>query len=306
MSILVLDLGGSAVKFARMSLSGEFEEKGRVPSGTGSVEELHQSLEKIEEDLQGIYEGVAVSMPGCIDMETGIAHTGGSYQFIKEMDMTSFYREIYGKPVMVANDGKCAVRAEAWKGALKNVKNGAVIAFGTGIAGGLLLNGKVWMGNTYGGAELSFLPVDFDAVRQPVTFGKTNLSSYWAGCCSTKSLLWHYAAKKHLTEQVVDGFRFFKDLEEGDQDAEEVFRSFARSAAAGVFAIQSILELDTYAIGGGISARLEVTEKIRAAVDEAFDNKEMLAFQKPKIVPCAFRNDANLIGALGFYLDRYA
>jgi MFS family permease len=59
-----------------------------------------------------------------------------------------------------------------------------------------------------------------------------------------------------------------------------------------------------YAIGGGISARKEVTDSIRKGMDRLHAGGFPLPFSKPEIVTCEFRNDANLIGALAFCLDR--
>ena len=67
--------------------------------------------------------------------------------------------------------------------------------------------------------------------------------------------------------------------------------------------VQCVLDLERYAIGGGISARKEVTDSIRKGIDKLFSSGFPLPFSKPEIVTCEFRNDANLIGALGFLLS---
>lgn len=85
--------------------------------------------------------------------------------------------------------------------------------------------------------------------------------------------------------------------------ADQVLREFGKQAAAGIFAMQSVLDLERYAIGGGISARPETTQIISDEVDELFDScADFLPFGKPQVVTCAFGNEANLIGALAFHL----
>lgn len=79
---------------------------------------------------------------------------------------------------------------------------------------------------------------------------------------------------------------------------------FGRYTAAGIYGIQAVLDLERFAIGGGISARPEVTEKIRQCVDRQFERIPFTPFGKPEIVTCRYGNDANLIGALSFHLER--
>jgi len=87
-------------------------------------------------------------------------------------------------------------------------------------------------------------------------------------------------------------------------DAKAALEEFGRITAAGIYSIQSVLDLERYAIGGGISARPEVTDIIREKVEAVFTQFPGVPFLKPEIVTCRYGNDANLIGALKFHLDR--
>lgn len=72
--------------------------------------------------------------------------------------------------------------------------------------------------------------------------------------------------------------------------------------AAGIFSMQIVLDAERYAIGGGISARPEVTEKINAAYKKIARTQPDLTV--PEIVPCRFRGGANQIGALMFFFEQ--
>ena len=104
--------------------------------------------------------------------------------------------------------------------------------------------------------------------------------------------------------QTINGVTFFEAYDAGEPEAIETLKEFGLNAAGGIMSVQCVLDLECYAIGGGISARKEVTESIQAGIDKLFENEAILPFSKPDIVSCKFRNDANLIGALGFYLDQ--
>ena len=159
---LVLDIGGTFIKYAIMDGSANFIEQGKVPAKTGSEQEMLASLADVREAVASFdYEGVAISMPGRIDTARGWAHTGGAFVWLSEYPAAEKYGAIFGKPCTIANDGKCAALAESWTGALADVDSGAVIVLGTGIGGGIVLNGKVWMGCSGGAGELSWLVTDY-------------------------------------------------------------------------------------------------------------------------------------------------
>ena len=298
---LVLDIGGTYVKYAVMDDEARFLEQGKVAAQTGSEAETLGSLARVREACAGHdYEGVAISMPGRIDTAAGIAHTGGAFQWVRDYPAAERYGAVFGRPATIANDGKCAALAESWKGALADVDSGAVIVLGTGVGGGIVLNRKVWMGATGGAGELSGFPTNFDGFRETITFAH-GLPNLWAGRVSAASIVGRYGARKGL--DAVDGVRLFDDYEAGDELAREVIDEFAFQTAVGIYGIQAVLDLPRIAIGGGISARPATTEVIREAVDALFASQPLTAFGKPEIVRCAFGNEANLIGALAFHLE---
>ena len=295
---LVLDIGGTFVKYALMSREGQFLQQGKVPAQTDSEEGLLSSLRELRTMVGDVYEGVAVSMPGRIGTAEGIAHTGGAFRWIVEYPAAERFGEALGKPVTIANDGKCAAYAESWLGALSDVDSGAVIVLGTGIGGGIVLNHEVWMGATGGAGELSLFLTSFDAAKAGIGFG--NIDALWAGRVAASAITGRYAYAKGLEH--ADGIMLFDAFEAGEAEAKSVLDEFAHQAAAGIFSLQSVLDLERIAIGGGISARPETTELVRDAVNALFDPAAgFLPFGKPEVVTCKFGNEANLIGALAFH-----
>ena len=298
---LVLDIGGTFVKCAVMTADAQFVMQGKVPVDHSSEEAMYAALEAVREAVAGYeYEGVAISMPGRIDTAAGIAHTGGAFRWLHDYPAAERYGAVFGKPATVANDGKCAAYAESWKGALADAESGAAIVLGTGVGGGIVLNGKVWMGYTGGAGELSGLLVDFNAMGLPFP---QSMSALWANRISAAAISKAYAARKGL--ESADGIMLFDAYEAGDEDAKAVLDEFAFQAATGIMSLQATLDLQRYAIGGGISARPETTELIRKAFDGLYD--PLVAFMpygKPEIVTCRFGNEANLIGALAFHLEQ--
>jgi len=298
---LVLDIGGTFIKYAIMDRKAQFVEQGKVPAHTGSEEEMLASLSDVRRAVgEYDFEGVAISMPGRIDTEKGIAHTGGAFTWVEEYPAAERYGKIFGKPCTIANDGKCAAIAESWSGALSDVDSGAVIVLGTGIGGGIVLDKQVWMGCSGGAGELSWLICDYPMLTDETA--KHVSPAMWTGHISALSISAQYAKRKGIEK--ADGIMLFDAYDAGDEDAIAVLEEYGRWAAAGIINLQAVLDLPRYAIGGGISARPEATTLIRDNVDRIFELRSGLPFSKPEIVTCAFGNEANLIGALAFSLRR--
>ena len=154
-------------------------------------------------------------------------------------------------PVTVVNDGKCAASAEAWSGALSDVDSGAVLVLGTGIGGGIVLNKKVWMGSTFGAGELSCFAADLAKLSEGIPdIGSENAKAMWSSYTSTTGLLRLYAKRKGLPERGhgIDGLEFFRAYDAGEAEAVEAFEEFGRYTAAGIHGIQSVLDLERFAI----------------------------------------------------------
>ena len=298
---LVLDIGGTFIKYAIMDEAGKLVHQGKVPAQTKSEEGTLEALKNVRDAVLDFeVEGVAISMPGRIDTAAGIAHTGGAFRWVHDYPAAQKYGAVFGKPCTIANDGKCAASAENWKGALADVHSGAVLVLGTGIGGGIVINDQVWMGATGGAGELSLFITEHSALKGGLGWG--NVDTMWSGRISAAAITEKYAFAKGMQE--ADGVMLFDAYEAGEEEAKAVLDEFAFQAAAGILSLQSVLDLERYAIGGGISARPETTKLIADAVDAVFaPSMDFLPFGKPEIVTCKFGNEANLIGALAFHLS---
>lgn len=299
---LVLDMGGTFVKYALMDENAAFLEQGKFPSVLRDAEKLLDAIEETAKKYT--FDGVAVSMPGRINTEKGIAHTSGSFQFPPDLPFGEMLESRLHVPVTLGNDGKCAAMAEVEDGALKDADSGAVIVLGTGIGGGIVLNRRVWMGTSGGAGEFSWLLKDFRKFAdEPLTMANA-FDMIWAGTTSAPALMRMFALRKNEDPSKYNGLSFFEAYDANDQDAINALDELGRNAVAGIIAVQSVLDLECYAIGGGISARSEVAETIRRCLEEKFSEFGFFPFSKPRIVQCRYGNDANLIGALRFHLVR--
>lgn len=292
---LVIDVGGTAIKYAIMDESANIISKGETPTLRASMEEFLSAMDTVVLPYQDQVQGIAMSMPGKIDNKKGYNYTGGALVFISNCPTKDILEERYHLPVSIENDGKCAALAEAWKGNLSDVNNGVVVILGTGIGGGIILDKKLWRGSLGSAGEFSNNPISYEKMIKS--------GNSWANICGYRGLTYPHAEKKGLEKGSVDGRTFFTDLHNGDEIAKEVFDQFIESLAIGVINIQTVLDVDKFCIGGGISAQDILIDSLKAKIDEYFDVKVDTPLNKPIIDRCAFKNDANLIGALSNYFN---
>ena len=287
MNILALDIGGTFIKYALMDEAGELSDKGKIPTPKGSRAELVEAVGGIHDRF--VCELVAVSMPGIIDTERGYVRIGG----ILEYNNNSFLRaelseRCRGARLELFNDAKCAAQAEASRGALRDVKDGLAIVIGSMVGSGIVLNHRVRHGMHFAAGEVAYLVTD----RASAPGYKT----VWGNRCSALQLCRLYAAKKGLDEKTVTGETVFDAVEAGDPDAKEVLDGYTRELAVQLFNLQTTLDVERIAIGGGISARAELMEYLKNNLDALYAASPFFV-PKAELVRCQFENDANLIGA---------
>lgn len=308
---LLIDIGGTFIKYSLADEQARKISGGKVPTPLTNMDDLLAVIEGFAAPLQGQFVGCAISMPGRIDTKHGIAHTGGVLSsFLWEQPFAAQMEELLGVPVTIANDGKCAAAAEGWTGALAGVENGLVLVLGTGIGGGILLNGKVLMGAHAAAGEVSGLVTDV-ARMEPDDFNLTRVEKFaeaplWAGLASATGLILEYARQKHLPEgnPMPTGEEIFAAYNAGEPEAQKALKIFARRVAVGILSLQNVLDVEKVAIGGGISAAEALLPAIQAELDRLFERCTVMPTVKPELVRCRYGNDANLIGALKLFFEQ--
>lgn len=293
---LTIDIGGTNIKYAVITESLEFLEKGEIPTPRDSLEEFEDTLVAIYEKFKDQdVKALCMSAPGRIDSSIGYFFTSGALGYISGHNLAEELKERIPVPVCVENDAKAAALAELWKGSMKGYNSGSVITLGTGIGGSVIMGGKLVRGETFAAGEFSGISSAWDR--------RYDRDKIWASCASTNSLVSMYAVKKGLELSEVNGRIFFEAANNGEEEALEVLSDFCDNVICGIMSIQLILDVQRYSIGGGISKQPILIETMQRKLDELYEEYAgKMASSKPEIVACTFGNDANMIGALYHYL----
>lgn len=292
MKILTIDIGGTYIKYARMSETMDICSRGICPTPQNGREALLEVLENIytEESVDGI----AISLPGIIDAENGYVVMGGALRYNDDFYLRHALYQRCRTKIVLENDAKCAAMAEAAAGSLKDVTDGFVLIFGTMIGGAYIHDHRLLRGRHFSAGEVSYITTVRNGYPdQDVVFGNR---------CGVPRLCRKYADRKRLDPDTVDGVLLFRDAEDGDEIAIDCLNEFAHEVAVQIFNIQTLLDPDRFAIGGGISARPLFLEAIRNMLEKLYD---VCPYNIPhaEVVACKFQNDANLYGALHCYLQ---
>lgn len=291
MKILTIDIGGTYVKYARMSEEMEIVSRGKRPTPQTGREALLDVLESIY--AEEAVDGIAISMPGIIDAKNGYVVMGGALRYNDDFYLRHALYQRCRTRIVLENDAKCAAMAEAAAGSLKDVPDGFVLIFGTMIGGAYVHDHRLLRGRHFSAGEVSYITTVRDGYPdQEVVFGNR---------CGVPRLCRNYADRKGLDPSSVDGVRLFHDARAGDEIALDCLDEFAHEVAVQIFNIQTLLDPDRFAIGGGISAQPLFIEAIRRNLKKLYAAC-LYDIPQAEVVACKFQNDANLYGALHCFL----
>lgn len=289
---LVLDVGGSAIKYAVMDAEKNIYERGKVPTPLDCLDSFVNSVQSLYNTYSDV-SGIAMSMPGRIDPNKGYCYTGGALAYNHDINMAELLSERCGVRVTIGNDAKCAANAELGFGSLRDIQDGAVVILGTAIGGALIKDHKVLSGCRFGAGEFSNIITDY---HEPF-----NGDTSWYASNGINGLLLHIQEALE-TEENYTGEEIFEMANNGNEAVLKGLNQFCLETAVQIYNINQIFDCEKVAIGGGISAQPLLLELIKKNFDEIY-NSCYASTLPPEIVVCEYRNDANLIGALYQHLN---
>lgn len=286
---LAIDIGGTYLKFALIDAFGKMQDVQREKTPQ-TLFGLKRLLVSIIAAQGGDIAGVGICCPGKIDHTQGIIFNGGALPFLHEFAICDFIETTFNLPCSVCNDGKAAALAELWLGNLKGKKNAAAIVLGTGVGGGIILDGAILQGEHFQAGELSFLP------RTPESGETKNLM----GVTTSAVQFIQRAAKELGLLDLDDGKAVFEALEMGDSRIKELFKNYCREVVHIILTLQAVLDIEKVVIGGGISQQPQLIREIKVLYQNVKKQSSLVEETITSVVieKCKFGNEANLLGAL--------
>ncbi|WP_028516175.1 ROK family protein [Ruminococcus flavefaciens] len=246
-------------------------------------------------------EWIGVGTPGIANSETGIIEYSNNLGF-KNTPMVKYIQETIDKPVFIENDANAAAYGEFVAGAAKGAKNAVCITLGTGVGGGIIIDGKIYSGSNFAGAEIGHTVIEVDGAQ--CSCGRKGCFEAYSSATGlirmTKEAIAEHPdcimAQSEKEKGKVTARTSFDCMRAGDKYAKAVVDKYIKYLAAGITNTINIFQPDILCIGGGVCNE---GDPLLLPMKELVA-KEVYTRNSPKnteIVIAKLGNDAGIIGA---------
>ena len=306
MYYIVLDVGGTNLKAGLVREDGQILAVERTPLAFENPEQFARTLAQLG---QSVLHQAGIPASDVVSAGIGIpgAVAGGDILYtcnipLRDVPLSRLFRQHLDVPVLLENDANCAAVGEWLCGAGRGTQQFIVVTLGTGVGGGLILNGKLYSGSGMVG-EVGHMVIQHGGA--PCNCGRRGCWEAYASATGLirmtreameahpESLLHTVAAQSGC----VEGRTAFDAAVQGDETALALCRDYVSYLAAGVTNLINILQPEAVAIGGGVAAAPDglLLTPLREIVERECYPRH--TGQIPRIVRAELGNDAGIIGA---------
>jgi len=306
-SLLMSQDGKILARDTRRSLGKEGKER-TISQMVASVREILREGERLKVFSKSIL-GVGIGSPGPLNTKEGVIHFAPNLPGWIEVPLIQILRDELNLPIFLENDANAAALGEWWLGAGKNVDNLVLLTLGTGIGGGIIIEGEVLHGAWDTAAEIGHMIIHegglicgcgkqgcLEAYASATGVVKRTLAAIEEG---EKTLLINLVENRleDITCELI-----FKTAEKGDSLAKWIVEETARYLGIGIASIVNIINPEMVIFSGGMTAAGDLLFKpVRKYAQE---NALAAAIKEVKIVPAALGGNAGAIGAAATVLKK--
>src|ERR1700678_2984378 len=261
-----VDLGGTNLRIAAITRDGKILEKvslpTKVPLGPDHViTEMCDAIHRLTATYKsaGKFLGAGVGIPGIVDLTTGMLRKSANLAGFEEYPVRAEIERRLGARVVLENDANVAALGEQWLGAARGVPNMAVVTLGTGIGGGIVLEGKIWHGMN--GMAGEFGHVTLEPEGHPCGCGNRGCAERYSSASAILRMASEAIASGEapsLAQAAASDPEFgaktiYHLALQGDEHARRIFRTFGRYLGIMLAGMVNVLNLDMFVLGGGVA-----------------------------------------------------
>jgi glucokinase len=307
-AVVGIDLGGTTIKAALVSPSYQLLGRSAVPTDLRSQSALLEAIERLVEHVckDTAAEAVGFGLPSQIDQLHGRVLDSTNVP-LEDIDFKQEMARRLGMPVEIDNDANVACLAEVRIGAARGARHVVMLTLGTGVGGGLVLDGELYRGSIGAGAELGHVSIDEDG---PPCQGHCRNRGCLEVLASATGVL---AAANRIADdrphggfaavrgggQDLDAHFVIERAKAGDSEARDVFEIVGRHLGVGIANYVNIFNPELVVIGGGISAAGEL---LLAPARDEYQRRVLRATSFARVVAAQLGNDAGVLGAAALVL----
>jgi glucokinase len=307
------DLGGTKMAVGVVDDEQNILHRGTEPTFGRDLERLLSELEsELREGLVACpgVEAIGLGIPSTIDRERGVAISSVNLPIV-DVPIRELIAEKFDVPVFIDNDANCAALAEQRFGAAKGAANALMLTIGTGIGGGVIVNGEVYRGSSGSAAELGHVVIDENG---PPCQGNCPNRGCVEVLASGTALgrEGRAAAEAHPDSalgralaggKVIDGRLVTDAAFAGDKTAIDALATIGRHLGVALSSLANIFAPDVIVIGGGVS---RAGELLIGPARQEMSERALPPMNQTRVKLAGLGPDAGMIGAAVMALDEKA
>lgn len=306
-----VDIGGTTVKLGLFDTEGNLLDKWEIPtrteeSGSYILPDIAKDIKRKIDEKQISKEmvvGVGVGAPGPIDNQ-GVVHRAVNLGW-GVFSIKDTLEEILKVPVMAGNDANVAALGEMWKGGGQGSSDLIVVTLGTGVGGGIIVDGKILTGATGAGGEIGHIHVE-DNESETCGCGNAGCLEQYASATGITRLA-NRKLKESEKESVLRGGEVsaktvFDAVKAGDALAIEVAEEFGKYLGNCLAAIAGVVNPEAIVLGGGVSKAGEI---LMNYIKPYYEKNVFHGSRNVKFSLATLGNDAGIYGAAKLVLDTF-
>lgn len=243
--VIGVDVGGTKILAAVVSRDGSLGARGVRASDHLSQEALLEEIDSMVDELHRAdpsVQAIGLGVPSRIDQRAGRALKSVNIP-LENVDLRDRMRERHGLPVALDNDANAAAIAEWRAGAARGARHVVMLTLGTGVGGGLILDGRPYRGATGSGAELGHIVLELDGPPCGCG-GHGHLESFAAGPAADR-------VAHSLYGDGADAHELVRRGRGGEAEAIEALAGIGRYLGAGIATFVNVFEPEVVVVGGG-------------------------------------------------------
>ena len=306
-----VDLGGTNLRVAAVDDTGTMLDKLTLATRSGGpresvIREMCEAIQTLRTKLAGTGQmaGIGVGVPGIIYMETGTLRQSPNLPGWENFPVRREIESVLGTPVCLDNDANVAALGEFWLGAGKGRGSLCMVTLGTGVGGGLILDGRIWHGFLGFAGELGHIVVSENGAR---------CACGGQGCLESEASASAIVQKARKAREALAGGRspalsrsvqegreltaqlVFESAQSGDAACRAILESLGRYLGIALAGLVNTLNLPLYVIGGGVAAAWDL---FSPAMFEELRRRSYVFCEGSTLVEKALlKGDAGLYGA---------
>lgn len=299
-----IDVGGTTVKCGLFKTDGVLVEKWEIPTRTenNGSEIVPDVAKTIEEKLaeknisKEEVDGIGIGVPGPVNAEGDVIAAVNLFWGYKKLSKE--LSELTGLTVKVGNDANVAALGEAWKGAAAGAKNVILVTLGTGVGGGIIVDGKIVAGHHGAGGEIGHANVMHDETETCNCGNKGCLEQYTSATGIVRLAKQELASseepsvlreeKELSAKAVLDGYK------SGDALSVRVMDKVGEILGGALAMFTAVVDPETIVIGGGVS---KAGQPLVDCIASHYKKYAFSACRETPIVIANLGNDAGIYGA---------